>query len=401
MSIIQGWIMRCIACGLLVSVCAPLATGQSAESPPESIHSLQTRFLILRTGGVYAGHLELDGGQYVIRRDNGASVRFHQGEVDFVADSMQSAYQRLHSRLEPDDVLGHQRLANWCMRNREFNKARKQLDILRRISRNSSTIRLLERQLANLERSVDEPTTQPTLPREELPPGIRRLPRTGLPLATREELEELLDSFSRQSLREFTTSIHNRIVNGCAAARCHGDAGASMRLWRVDNRGGLTSTGVQRNLHAISRFLDRSNPQASPLLQYTSQVHGGMKSPAYDATSHHYHAIRDWVMTTAIDGLVPEVAENEEITQTSFLDEPAVAPPTAALPTAGDLPPSPVDLLSPTERFVPRDEFDPEIFNRKYGNPPPSAPPERLLPEQPATNPRSRPVRSLPPLDDR
>ncbi|MCP4885451.1 MAG: hypothetical protein GY904_02440, partial [Planctomycetaceae bacterium] len=143
------------------------------------------------------------------------------------------------------------------------------------------------------------------------------------------------------------------------------DAENSLRLWRVDNRGGLTSTGIQRNLHAISRYIDRNDPQESRLLKYVSEVHGDMDAPAYDPTSHHYHAIRDWILGTAIPGELPGQQPNELISQTGFLDRPQ---PASGKVMQGELIPAPVDLSVEEKRFVPRDEFDPQLFNREFGD---------------------------------
>ncbi|MDG2104532.1 MAG: hypothetical protein P8J91_12350 [Pirellulaceae bacterium] len=332
----------------------------------EKVDNYSQQFVVLKTGSVYSGQLEFGGGKYIIHRNNGSSVRFHQGEVDFVTHSLEAAYQQLRSRLDDDDVIGHQRLAQWCLKNRQVENSQTQLALLKRLPGGQKSLKLLERQIKEMANPKSEQTpVELAAYTEAVTEGVRRLPSTKPLLASRDDLKKSLDSYSRESLREFNRGVHQRIVNGCAAARCHGDAENSLRLWRVDNRGGLTSTGIQRNLHAISRYIDRNDPQQSTLLKYVSEVHGDMDAPAYDPTSHHYHAIRDWILGTAITGELSGQQPDELISQTGFLDRPQ---PASGKVMQGELIPAPVDLSVEEKRFVPRDEFDPQLFNREFGD---------------------------------
>ena len=308
----------------------------------EKVDNYSQQFVVLKTGSVYSGQLEFGGGKYIIHRNNGSSVRFHQGEVDFVTHSLDAAYQQLRSRLDDDDVIGHQRLAQWCLKNRQVENSQTQLALLKRLPGGQKSLKLLERQIKEMANPKSEQTpVELAAYTEAVTEGVRRLPSTKPLLASRDDLKKSLDSYSRESLREFNRGVHQRIVNGGAAARCHGDAENSLRLWRVDNRGGLTSTGIQRNLHAISRYIDRNDPQQSTLLKYVSEVHGDMDAPAYDPTSHHYHAIRDWILGTAITGELSGQQPDELISQTGFLDR---LQPASGKVMQGELIPAPVDL---------------------------------------------------------
>lgn len=377
---------------------------QSRVNQTQAIQSATTQYLILKTGSVYSGQLEFGGGKYVIRRNNGSSVRFVQGEVDFITRSMIEAYNRLFARVEPDDVIGHQRLASWCLRNEQLEPARQQLAILKNLERTSGKksrmIALLERQVNDLatprdsvdtDISSEQPSQSANATNEQVAnqsvaggTGIRRLPSTETRIATRAELRQTVDSYDIRSIRDFNRTVHMRIVNGCAAASCHGDPDNPMRIWRVDNRGGIASTGIQRNLHSISKYLDRQNPLDSKLLKYVAEIHAEMDAPAYEKTSHHYHAIRAWVASIGTGGGSIGDQGGDAISQTSFEDQRTAraglsgnleadivrsggtssSPP--ALPMLpDDSIPAPINLSIEKKRFVPRDEFDPAIFNRK------------------------------------
>ena len=392
--------------------CEGLAAQDNLPRQPDAIRSSSTQFLILKTGSVYSGQLEYGGGKYIIHRNNGSTIRFHQGEVDFVTHSLDNAYRQLLHRLEHDDAIGHHRLATWCLKNHQLESARQELASLKRMGGGQKTIRLLEQQIEQLANPrIDQIPVQTVSHEKPIETGVRRLPKTGPSMASRKELREIVDSFSRESLREFNRRVHLRIVNGCAAGQCHGNADNPMRLWRIDNRGGIKSTGVQRNLHAISRYINRNDPEKSVLLKYVTEIHGGMNTPAYDPTSHHFHAIRDWVLTAGLANGAMVPPSDDSVFQTSFVDppKPVAAPVNTNAPrNSRDAIPDPVDLAFEQQRFVPRDEFDPEIFNRKFGTQQPEIlrpmpVSETLKSPQPKADlvlPSSKRTRSLPPVDD-
>jgi hypothetical protein len=408
--------LRCIVAAIWLSLGCSGWYGQTraqdaTERPAATLSTATRQFLVLKTGSVYSGQLEFGGGKYIVHRHNGSSVRFRHGEVDFVTDSLEDAYRRLEARLAVEDVIGHQSLARWCLKYRQLENARRQLERLRQMPGGHKSIRTLERQLQVLASPRPEQIPLETAATEmETGPGIRRLPRTETSMASREELKSTIDSFSRESLRDFNRSVHLRIVNGCTAARCHGDAENPLRLWRVDDGIGMASTGVQRNLHAIAQYIDRQNPEQSVLLRYISGIHADMDAPPYDPQSHHFHAIRDWVLGTGIRTAESKPAEEDSrISRTRFEDPPmpAADAPQELPEMQGELIPAPVDLSRNEPRFVARDEFDPAIFNRVYADPPsggsPMTPPrDRIveLPEPPRpAPPPPRNTRALPPVD--
>ncbi len=319
-----------LAIGTLISCAAwgPLTAQSTGVPPAETIESSSTQFLVLKTGSVYSGQLEYGGGRYTIHRNNGSSVRFHDGEVDFVTHSLDDAYSRLHQRLDPADVIGHQRLAKWCLKYRQLKNAQRQLAWLKQQPGGDKSIKLLQRQIEEMANPRPEQLPAQLANFQPAPDsGIRRLPRTDSQMASHADLRATIDSFSRESLRDFNRGVHLRIVNGCAAAHCHGDPENPLRLWRVENHGGITSTGVQRNLHSLSRYIDRQNPEQSVLLKYVSEVHAQMDAPAYEPTSHHFHAIRDWVMTTGWPAGTDTDGVDEPVSQAGFTAFPNLTAP--------------------------------------------------------------------------
>ena len=446
------WVSAFVAGFLICVFAASFGTviGQQTLSPSnQSLQSLHNQFLILKTGSVYNGQIEFSGSKYIVRRSTGATIKFTSSEIDFVADSLDQAYVQLAQRIGPNDILGHQRLTNWTMKNRLTDRAQQQINRLKKLAPTSAMTRLAERQLESLTNPRPKQqlaSDQTAASNQARPTGpIRELPNTQPDLASQKQLRLTLESFNETTLRTFNRSIHPKIMNGCAAARCHGNQDNPMRLWRVENRG-TNSTGVRRNLHAITQYLNRENPLDSELLTYVSTVHGDMKAAAYDENSFHFYAIRDWVMSTAAmqnrnNGSISDVS------QTSYLNGQDAASGESKLQTLSpssreelatnqtDWPtlpgyesdlPSPVNLNHQKKRFVPRDEFDPAIFNRRFATesaairtakspsqslslqPSPTQQTPSRQPQLPenkkraeaAVKPRASKIKSLPPLGD-
>lgn len=200
-----------------------------------------------------------------------------------------------------------------------------------------------------------------------------------------------VQSLTKQSRRDFTTRVHNRIVAGCAAAQCHGNPGSTLRLWRPQGSRGLDSTSAQRNLHAILQYVDRRDPESSSLIDFLAGPHGGQETGTFDVDSAEWKIIRDWVLTTIKE---ESLADNREqgVIQTSWQTTDSAA---SGNPESGH-PPQPVDLLTAARQSEPGDEdrFDPEYFNRNFAG----AQPTTTSEAQPKPTGKSR---SLPPVDEK
>ncbi len=372
---------------------------QSGANPSQPV-SLGIQFIILKSGSLFSGKLEIHGGQFIVHRSNGASIRLNANEIDFVANSFLDAYQKLKLRLNQHDVRGHYKLANWCLRYRELDSASQQIDYLRAISKNDVQVQSLQRRLESLK--PKQPTIEHAL-HVGSTTRIKPLPKDQPMVASNAQLRRLIDSLSSESLRRFNSDIHPRLTNGCAIAKCHAGGQTSLRLWRGTSDGGIKSKIVQRNLYGVMQFVQRQSPSQSPLLSYISSAHGGQDQPAYGLSSDHYRLFKQWVNSTESfdrNGDIGQLAD-PHVQQAGFVEHPTDAF-SESLNQQQDSkePPSPVNLLKQKDKFVPRDPFDPEIFNRMFHatsvdrqNSPPHA-------DQSLTNTRAK-TRNLPPVEDK
>ncbi len=363
---------------------------------------LRIRHVILKSGSVFSGAVDVSGQQTTVRTDSGVVVRLEQDQIDFIADSLDYAASRLANRIVGDGAQEHLQLANWCLRYGALSAAQREIDWLRRWTGETADVRDLQRRLDQGNRELRGDTADAAgdgrNTAEESPemwpadgnPRTRQLPPSEPQMATHEELRQAVESLSRQARRDFTSQVHNRIVAGCATARCHGHASSAMRLWRPNGARGLDSTSAQRNLHAMLQQINRTNPPSSPFLEYLSRPHGGQETATFEINSSEWKEIRDWVISTALSPTVADGQTGSDIRQASW-EEPA-DPAHAGLP--GPVPPQPVDLLSTTRRAAPvsTDPFDPDMFNRQFADP-------VRTPRQPAVAVPPGKSRPLPPVD--
>ncbi len=362
--------------------------------------------VVLKSGRVFSGNVEMAGGQFIVRAENGSTVRFERSEIDFVARSTYEAFNELRFRLRATDVDGHLRLANWCLRYRDLPAAREQIDYVSSISNRPRTMEMLERQLAKLKEQSAK-TVQP----DNSAASANKISNDAA-ANQREQLDELLNSLSIESLKMFASHVQPRLVNGCAISGCHSNHATPMRLWPQGVHGGVSTTAGKRNLQSTMKFIDRTNTLDSPLLKFAATPHGGLDQAVYDAGSPHLQAIKDWLVTTAVyserpaaslrpDSMIRRTAfEQPDGTRSADENQPAAAART---------PPLPGNLNLHVDSFVPRDEFDPEIFHRRHSVPagrrakgpvkPPASVPNRVR-NLPPTEPSKGSTHRLPPSND-
>jgi hypothetical protein len=190
------------------------------------------------------------------------------------------------------------------------------------------------------------------------------------------ELESLVSELPPGVVERFTRKVQPLLVNSCTTSGCH--QAASQQDFQLDRAvlHGLSNRRITlRNLVATLALVDRDAPQQSDLLSIPRRTHGGMERPIFGPRQEvQLKQLVDWV------GLV---------TETGVAAEPiAVLPDDAAVPNQlleplgrrgtpsrfGD-PPQPlrpkaeVKFGAEIKPWQPKDEFDPEIFNRLQPDP--------------------------------
>jgi hypothetical protein len=236
---------------------------------------------------------------------------------------------------------------------------------------------------------------------------IAQRDRAGESPATLEQLESMARELPSGTLERFTAVIQPMLVNRCGANHCHGASGDSnYRLHRWSLGANATRRYTLRNLHATMRHVDREAPANSELLTQAARPHGGTNvAPLPPSEAAQLAVLRNWTQLAAQSRSSPLPATIAGRDARPLQSLPALGPSNATAATAatnatnatnpiiatnatnatiatnGSTAPSaiPPSSTAATPKNMttagaidaalelPRDPFDPEIFNRRYG----------------------------------
>jgi hypothetical protein len=310
--------------------------------------------LVLRNGNVLAGRITPLGESYVIVLASGAESRVPRAEVDFDCRTLDEAYLIKRDAQEVDDVKVHLQLANWCLTHELLSRASDQLLVLQLLEPNHPQLAVIQDRLTSRAEILANPA--PAL----LKPAANARALPAVP--SQPEIPPLL-------MQQFTTTIQPILFSRCANFACHGGGSSPYHLVRPSLGQAATSNLTQRNLHATLMFIDRERPDSSRLLTMAQQPHGGVERASFHAkTGNQLALLFGWVRRLGAAGITaPSDAWSESVSPTPRVAA-SVTP--AAMGTDNSTPAASgaSNAKSPPGQsgYVPRDEFDPEVFNRKY-----------------------------------
>jgi len=214
----------------------------------------------------------------------------------------------------------------------------------------------------------------------------------------REKVNDYCKKLPRPVVHAFTKSIQPILLNGCAAAGCHGDQSKNdFRLHGPLRLHGMTQQLTRRNLYSVLQTFDPKEPEKSPLLAAMTQPHGGLKKPIFSAGDDKLaDNILLWARQAfaAREPAIPESLPRAPamLSQTAGDSHAKAAAPHSARPfgfgspsgvrpvgwldrgredRAGRVggmsaPRAAVDSSQREAAFTGRDPFDPAVFNRRY-----------------------------------
>ncbi len=394
---------------VVVSLLADATSAPAAELPG----SANGEVLVLRNGQVLTGTVTRLGDRFIIVLGDNAEINLSVADVELYCHSLDEAYQRKREEVrtyEIDDRLG---LAEWCLAQGLTARAADQLLAARLVDPTNGQITLIERRL------TDAP-----------PPTATEKNDAAAHAPSVEELDQLTKAIDAATLERFVSSVQPVLLNRCSTSGCHGSNGTSRyRLLRPSVGDPVTRRFTQRNLHATLGQIDPDAPDASPLLTVPLAPHGTAAEALFDQRNkQQYEAIAAWVQMVARgetdshevtdaplasmaefpshvlmqrngarrrdpaplpsrDGIasdafatrpLPDSGEREQIsrgpesTSAGGRDGAALREGSSrADPAENGVRETDGGTAGPA--FIPRDEFDPEIFNRLYLDPPRAA----------------------------
>lgn len=338
------------------AVIAAIALAEPAPSAPAD------GVLLLRSGRVLAGKIRRDGTRYVVSLPAG-EIRIRAEDVEHVSATLQGGYEYKRATILPGSAGPHLDLAAWCIAQGLWAEARRELDDARRLEPRHPKIPLLERRLTTDQRTASQPAPADA-PATATEPG-----------ETKAEDESEAPDVPKAVVDAFAASVQPILQNHCSAAACHGPTTtSSFRLVRHPYGRPIART-THENLRAVLELVDREHPSQSPLLMTPIKPHGRMREAVFKPRdTARYRQLVAWVQQVAggSTGLAAKPGPDQQpplLQQAEEAEPPRKAPqqsPPSSVKPAGFRVPTPEQDRSPSPGFIPRDAFDPEIFNRRH-----------------------------------
>jgi len=367
----------------MAALVVPLSgTRLRADGPSASVAdagSRRQRVIVLRDGSLLTGELSTSGDRYILKR-GGGEMQLAAANVLIVASTVEEAYDKRVQQSTPSTCEAHLAMAEWCMRHDLLWQAERELKAARALDSRGGMLLLLERRHA----LALEKRNQPVQPREakavvETPAQpARSVAVTAAPSA--------ISELPHSAIERFTRKVQPVLVNNCTTIGCHQAGSAqSFQLDRAMLRGMSNQRTTMSNLAATLALVNREHPQESPLLTVTRRTHGGMKAPVFGPRQEQaFRHLEEWVALVAGQNGQSVEQPGAEVAANSDEAPPTLGAPEGVQPAlyveadgsqfeSGDDTEADYSALTAPrirfgvqlERWKPRDEFDPEIFNRE------------------------------------
>jgi hypothetical protein len=330
--------------------------------------------LVLKNGQVLEGAITRAGDYYVVSQGEGSELKLNANDVELCCASLLEAYEFKASRVSSFSAKSRLDLAKWCLRQGLIEQCTAQLAAAQNIDPTNPQVAELQTRI-----KLMQETPQP-------------IPASATPGIAAAEMENTLRGLPRGSAEKFAAVIQPILLNRCGANQCHGpNAKSDFRLLRPPPGQIVSRRFTQRNLYASLKYLDRANPENSPLVLMPQQRHGSSLAAVFDKhSSNQLVELMSWAKLTAGAPLVVQPPPNH-ITNPATIapvnatlsqptakstsatqpaqepsDQRAMAPVSTRVmrPPLDDQPAHKAKTTSSQPEF--RDRYDPEIFNRRY-----------------------------------
>lgn len=297
----------------------------------------------------------------------GGRLFVESSRVRLVAKDMADAHRLMRASYQELTPDSHLEIARWCLANELPKEAQRELlDALQLDPNRKDVKRLLESTIKS----------QQAAEATESGSGLTQYPALRSPSNAPESRS--LAGLSTGVAQEFVRHVQPLLTNKCGSTGCHGSSTTSeFRL--TSARRGSQPLIAERNLAAILKHVDATNPEDSALLQMLDQQHGGMAAPIFRGRTgaQQQKVLRDWVFAASAD-IAPEAARartrrKTEIELVSHESSAEVSRKTELSELAhgriAEKGESDQRFLKAAKRATEPDAFDPEEFNQRFHSP--------------------------------
>lgn len=257
----------------------------SGQPPQVGEPPREISVLLLRNGEMLKGRIAKaeDGYDVFIP---GGEIHVRAADVQYPCRDIDEAYFHRRSLIRGDNALDHLDMAQWCLNAGLLQPAAQELNEAAALEPSHPLLPILDRRLKVASRPV---------PKGD---GNAKARPAG---PTPQELDHMVRGMPPKTVETFAQTIQPMLVNSCSSAACHGQAVPNgFHLFRTPSGSPPSRLLTQRNLHAVLQWLDRDNPEASPLLVYPIRPHGTANVPVFtDRQVLQYRQLRDWCFRVA------------------------------------------------------------------------------------------------------
>ena len=362
---------------LAASCVAVLAQSGLAVEEPAGETRPAAMLLVLVDGQVISGHVTPWPDGYDIQVSAGR-MYINSDRVRFAAASLPDAYDRMRDSIPEFTPTNHMELARWCLGNKLYTQARREVLDALHLDPNRDDAKRMLRALEQIGEQSQAAITGTGLTEY---PSQTEIQRPAIETRS-------LAGLNRSVAHSFVRDVQPLLMNKCATSGCHGTS-ATSQFQIVSTHRGSTPAIAERNLAAVLKQIDFSNPPASPLLKIGEQAHGNMASSAFPGRSGamQFSVLQNWVRQASHDiapdataapaeqgGAESEVAQSG-IRQVAATNEsrgraelPRLLEDAPGNPHARQLTTDDTDgrFLQQARYANRRDAFSPDEYNRRY-----------------------------------
>lgn len=373
-------VLLCV--GLTFSAIAAARAGEPLPLTPREA-------VVLLTNGEIIHCRVTEAGDFLLLTTASSEIRLRRDDVAHVCQSIEEAYQHKHDSIAGvrHGIIGaddHLQLATWCLQYNLLGSAARELSEAYKLAPSYWRIGVVERQLQIALHPPDAVAPQPLVRAQ----------------AGADEAAQLTQQLPPGSIERFASEIQPLLVNRCTGSGCHSQGSATaFTLQRVPPTAASRRLTMQ-NLQAVLQQVNRDDVAHSRLLMKPARAHGGATGPIFarHELDHYQHLVR-WVESLHRENAPPPAA----LARTQLLEAQPLLPPVLnghsgnlesgddAMPSATEAPDTRVDsqvrpaatveeidmpalpqLSQQSSQqqpgaYTPIDEFDPELFNRRFG----------------------------------
>lgn len=351
--------------------------------------------VLLTNGNVLFGDAVPLGETITIQQANDSQMRIPRNRVVDWAESLPELYAKLRADRIPGDLRRIQSDVRWCLRYGLVRQAAQDVLIANELAPSDATTQQLLRLVAHEMRKqqpstpkLDQPVRQvshetvggfalPAVPKAESPPPpqIKSIVHDK-PVPTDPELFQSLreSAVEEESAHRFTTRVQPIFLNRCAG--CHSESAPqknNFELIMPRTAKWAPKRAGQKNLGAVMKYVNRTDPLSSLIRARAIDGHGGRRKSLNDPSGAMLKNLDAWLLGLRSTGRTVEDQSADPALRP--IEPPPLEPwgsdppQTAAVP---EWPPTEETNSAladrPRPRRIPQVEnpFDPAIFNRRF-----------------------------------